>query len=345
MKYPPLSREEVKKVVEGRGNASRVPVALHMWVHPDTFEGRKEQVVQILGDYPEDVQWIWFDVPWVFEGRQDDPEYRWVNFSDPTAGQVVGHDAKVAISDWSQLDGVLQDFPTPHYRGALPAAPVADEGRYRIGAWWFCLFERHWQLRGMDNALMDYYTDPQSVHRLFGRLTEFYMAWMERAKREQQCDAVMTSDDMGTQTGPFFSPDIFREFFKPYYRQLIDKAHSLGMHFWLHACGCIEKFLPDLVDLGLDVIHPIQKYTMDERSIVRQFGGKITFWAGFDVQRIIPWGTSDDVRLEVRFMLDTYGRDDGRLIFTAGNGINGDCPVQSLQALFEEAFTYGRRSP
>jgi len=197
----------------------------------------------------------------------------------------------------------------------------------------------------MENALMDYYTDPQSVHRLFGRLTEFYMAWMERAKREQQCDAVMTSDDMGTQTGPFFSPDIFREFFKPYYRQLIDKAHSLGMHFWLHACGCIEKFLPDLVDLGLDVIHPIQKYTMDERSIVRQFGGKITFWAGFDVQRIIPWGTSDDVRLEVRFMLDTYGRDDGRLIFTAGNGINGDCPVQSLQALFEEAFTYGRRSP
>jgi uroporphyrinogen-III decarboxylase len=264
-----------------------------------------------------------------------------VDFADPTAGQVVGHDAKGAISDWSQIDGVLKHFPDPHYKKALPPAPVSDDGRYRIGAWWFCLFERHWQLRGMTNALMDYYTDPDSVHRLFRKLTDFYLVWLERASREQRCDAIMTSDDIGTQTGPFFSVEIVREFFKPYYKELIDRAHSLGMHFWLHACGCIEKFLPELVELGLDVIHPIQKYTMDERKIAREFGGKITFWAGFDVQRIIPWGSPDEVRREVRFMLDTYARPEGRLIFTAGNGVNGDCTLESLQALFDEAFTYG----
>ncbi len=343
MKFTALTRDQMKKVVSGQGAAPRVPVVLHMWVHPEAFEDRKEQVLRILTDYPEDAQWVWFDQPGVFDGRPDDPEYRWVNFADPTAGQSVGHDAKGAISDWSQLDGVIRNFPSPNYKKALPAAPIADDGRYRIGGWWFCLFERHWQLRGMENALTDYYTDPDSVHRLFRTLTDFYLVWIERASREQNCDAIMTSDDIGTQTGPFFSVEIFREFYKPYYKELIDRAHSLGMHFWLHACGCIEKFLPEFVEFGLDVIHPIQKYTMDERKIAAEFGGKVTFWAGFDVQRIIPWGSPDDVCREVRFMIDTYARRDGRLILTAGNGVNGDCPLASLEALFDEAFSYGSR--
>ena len=341
MKYPALTRDEMRKVIEGRGNASRVPVLLHMWVHPDAFDDRKAQVLELFNEYPEDAQWIWFDQPGMFDGREDDPEYRWVNFGDPNKSEHVGHDAKVAINDWSQLEGVLANFADPNYKKALPPAPVAADGRYRIAAWWFCLFERHWSLRGMTNALMDYYTDPDSVHRLFRKLTDFYLVWLERAKREQNCDAIMTSDDIGMQTGPFFSVEIFREFFKPYYKELIAKAHSLDMHFWLHACGCIEKFLPDFIDIGLDVIHPIQKYTMDERKIAREFGGDITLWAGFDVQRIIPWGSPEDVRREVRFMMDTYARPEGRLLFTAGNGVNGDCTIPSLKALFDEAFSYG----
>ena len=234
----------------------------------------------------------------------------------------------------------MRDFPNPEYKGLLPEIPAPD-GRYRLGHWWFCLFERHWWLRGMTNALTDYYTAPEEVHRLFRAVTDFYLRVMERAKAEAGIDGIFTSDDLGTQCGPFFSTEIFDEFYLPYYREMITRAHELGLHFWLHACGNIEPFLPKFIDLGLDVIHPIQKYTMDERAIAEKYGKDICIWAGFDVQRTIPYGTPEDVRREVRFMMDTYARPEGRFMFTAGNGIHADCTNASLEALFDEAFRYG----
>jgi uroporphyrinogen decarboxylase len=179
------------------------------------------------------------------------------------------------------------------------------------------------------------------VHRLFRAVTDFYLVVMERAKTELGVDGVFTSDDLGTQTGPFFGPAIFKEFYRPYYKELIDKAHSLGLHFWLHTCGNIEKYMPEFINLGLDVIHPIQKYTMDEKRIARKYSKDICIWSGFDVQRTIPFGTAEDVRREVRFLMDTFQRPEGRMMFTAGNAVKGDCPIDSLAALFDEAFKYG----
>jgi uroporphyrinogen-III decarboxylase len=114
------------------------------------------------------------------------------------------------------------------------------------------------------------------------------------------------------------------------------------MHAWLHSCGNIEKLLPRFIEMGLDVIHPIQKYAMDETAVIHAYGGKIAFWAGFDVQRIIPYGTPDEVRREVRHLMDTYARPDGRFLLTAGNGITPDTPLESLCALFEESHAYGK---
>lgn len=340
MLYEPLSREEVISVIEGHSIASRIPLMVHLWTHPKAFGEQEQAVLDILDRYPMDVQAIDFNMPRVFDAPLDDPEYRWVNFDDPYADKVVGHDAKIAISDWAQLDGILENFPDPCYSGLLKKY-VEHDGRYRLGIWWFWLFERHWSLRGMMNALMDYYIDPESVHRLFRALTDFYIKAIERARQELQVDGIFTSDDLGTQTGPFFSPDVFNEFFKPYYKEIFDKAHSLGMHFWLHSCGNIEKFIPELIDIGLDVLHPIQKYTMDEEHIARLFGKDLCIWAGMDVQQTIPWGTPEDVRREVRFLIDTYYRPEGRLMITAGNGINEDCPLASLEAFCDEACAYG----
>jgi uroporphyrinogen decarboxylase len=340
MRYQALSRDEVASVIDGRGAASRVPVILHLWTHPGEFGEREAAVKRLLAEYPQDVQDMWLRTPEVYEGRADDPEYRWVNFDNPYKGTTVALDQQIAVADWSQLDSVLKAFPDPRYPGLIYANPPSD-GRYRLAHFWFCYFERHWSLRGMTNALMDYYTDPESVHRLFRALTDFYLVVLERAREELGADGVLTSDDIGMQTGPFFSIEIFRTFFKPYYRELIARAHELGMHLWLHACGNIELFLPELIEIGLDVIHPIQKYTMDERAVAKKYGNNVCIWAGFDVQRTIPWGTPEEVRREVRFLMDSYLRPEGRLMFTAGNGINGDCPLASLEALYEEAFAYG----
>ena len=110
------------------------------------------------------------------------------------------------------------------------------------------------------------------------------------------------------------------------------------MDFWLHACGNIESLIPRFVDLGVDVLHPIQKYTMEERHIAQCYGDKITIWAGFDVQRIIPFGTADQVRQEVRALMDTYARPDGRFMLTFGNGVTPDTPLDSLEAIYDESF-------
>jgi uroporphyrinogen-III decarboxylase len=215
---------------------------------------------------------------------------------------------------------------------------------YRVGLWWYWLFERHWSLRGMENALCDFYDSAEEVHRLYRALTDFYKDMLLRGRRELGLDAVWTSDDIGTQTAPFFSLEIFRTFFKPYYRELIDCAHELGMHFWLHCCGNILPFLPELIEIGLDVLHPIQKYAMDEREVARRYGDQLCIWAGFDVQQSIPYGTPEDVRREVRFMIDTYFRSDGRFLLAAGNNMTPDTPLESLDALLDESVRYGTQA-
>ncbi len=338
----PLTREEVRSVVAGRGCASRVPVLLHQWTYPGAFGEREAEVQAICDRFPQDALIISYQAPDIYYAPADDPEYRWMDCDKPAdTGTGHGIDEQVALRDWSQLDGVLAHFPNPDYPGLFQARPAPD-GRYRIAHWWYGLFERHWSLRGMTNALMDFYTNPEEVHRLYRAYTDFFLRFTERAQEELQADAIYWTDDLGTQNDLFFSPEIFDTFFRPYYAELIAKAHRLGMQAWMHSCGNILKILPRFVDMGLDVIHPIQKYAMDEVSVARMFGDKIAVWAGFDVQRIIPYGTSEDVRREVRHLMDTYARPEGRFLLTAGNGITPDTPVESLRALFEEAYSYGR---
>lgn len=336
-----LTRDEVWAVVAGKGCARRIPVLLHQWTYPRAFGDREPEVQAILDRFPQDAQVMAYRAPDIYAGPADDPEYRWMDCAQPPQdGDGHGIDEQAAIRDWAQLDGVLEHFPSPDYPGLFPNVQAPD-GRYRMAHWWYGLFERHWSLRGMTNTLMDFYTNPEEVHRLYRAYTNFFLRFIERAKTELGADAIYWTDDLGTQSDMFFSPQIFDEFFRPYYTELIEKAHGLGMQAWLHTCGNVVKILPRLIDMGLDVIHPIQKYAMDEVEIAREFGGRISVWAGFDVQRIIPYGSPDDVRREVRHLMDTYARPDGRFMLTAGNGITPDTPIESLRALYEESYSYG----
>jgi hypothetical protein len=343
MKRRELTRQEIISVIEGKGAATRVPNLVQLWVHPISFGDRQPAVEALLAKYPQDAQRFRFKFPQVFDAPEDDPEYRWVNFDNPRAGEVRGMDEIVAIEDWDrQLDGVIENFPDPEYSGIFSENPPPD-GRYRLGQGFLFLFERFWTLRGMTNALTDFYEYPDEVHRLFDKITSFYCRVLERAKAECAIDGFFTSDDLGTQASTFFSPDLFDEFIAPYYKRVIDKCHELGIHFWLHTCGNVEALIPRFIGLGIDVLHPIQKYTMDEKKIAQKFGDQICIWAGFDVQQIIPWGSPEEVRREVRFMIDTYYRPEGRLMMTAGNGINQDCSLESLEALLDEVTVYGEK--
>lgn len=339
MKYTSLTREELCRVIEGRGCAVRVPVLFHFWLSPDTFGEQSGRVQALMEQYPPDVQCITLRIPDVYDAPEDDKSYRW-SYMDKPADKLALDDSGF-IEDWDeQMEAFFQDFPSPEYEGLIPPCPV-DDGRYRLGNFWHFLFERFWTIRGMENALTDFYLYPEAVHALFRRLTDFYKRMIVRAHEKLHLDGIFTSDDLGMQTGPFFSPEVFDTFFAPYYKEVIDLVHGLGMHFWLHVCGNVEPLMEKFLQLGVDVIHPIQKYCMDERETAQRFGSRMTIWAGFDVQRTIPYGTAEDVRREVRYLIDAYARREGRFMLTFGNQITPDTPIESLEAVYDEAFRFG----
>ena len=344
MKYQPLTAAEVKSVIEGKGAAKRVPVFVHFWTHPEACEEEKARKIQaILDDYPQDADVYFLNIPSVYDAPKEDPGYRW-SYRDEEKREGKALDHAGFIKDWDEeLEKLLKDFPSPDYPGLIPEKHP-DDGRYKIGCWWYFFFERFWSIRNMEDALMDFYDNPEAVHKVFRKLCDFYIRMIERAKEELDLDGIFTSDDLGTQTGTFFSTEIFDEFFAPYYKEIIDKVHGLGMHFWLHTCGNIENFMSRYIELGVDVIHPIQKHTMDEQRIAEKYGNQITIWAGFDVQYTIPFGTPEEVRKEVRYLVDTYQRPEGRFMFTLGNGTTADLPAESLQALMDEIFICGAKA-
>lgn len=339
MKY--LSKEEVRRVIDGRGSGARPPIAYDHWIHSNVFGGDEDAKRKWLSQYPGDIAYFELHMPELLTAPEDDPDYRWTGV-DMEEESGVGIDNRILIEDWEspEAEKIFETFPSPEYPGLVPRRETSGD-RYVLARFWFCYFERLWFLRGMENALTDFYLYPDEIHKLFRRLTDFYLRMMERACAETEVDGFFVSDDLGTQKSTFFSLEIFREFFKPYYKELFDKAHELGTHFWLHCCGNIKSFLPDFIEIGLDVIHPIQKYTMDEREIAALYGDQICIFAGFDVQHTIPFGTLEDVRKEVRYMLDTYWRDSGRLIMTMGNNSTPDWTVESLEALYDETVRYG----
>ena len=224
----------------------------------------------------------------------------------------------------------------------LPIAEQAkNENRYLLLCWWGLFYEPIWGLRGMQNLLTDYYLYPDEVHRLHRARLAFYEGIISRAARELEPDAFQTSDDLGHQTQLMMNPDQFREFIKPYYRSVFELSHRHNMHTWLHTCGNVTEIVGDLVEVGLDVLHPIQKGAMDGETIAEQWGERISFWAGMDVQHVLQEGTPEQVREEVRWMIDTYDGPDGGLVLASGNGIVAGTPYENIGAYLDECFRYG----
>ena len=252
------------------------------------------------------------------------------------------------IDDWAKLDEFIEKLPDPEQDPQFEALAAQAEdaharGRYILFGWWGLFFEKPWGLRGMQNLLIDYHVDPENVHRLHAALCDQLCAYMKRCAREFEPDGFWTSDDLGHQTQPMMSPEQFHELIFPYYARVGSLLKELGLHWWLHSCGNNTALLPDLIDAGVSVLHPIQKHTMDELSVARDFGDRLTFLAGIDVQHTLQEMDPEGVRKEVRFLIDTFDRPDGGMCIAAGNGIVSGTPFENIDAYLDEALRYGKQ--
>jgi uroporphyrinogen decarboxylase len=243
------------------------------------------------------------------------------------------------LSDWSQLDDYLAHrVPDPRAPGRLDAAlPVfAAHGRsaYCGGIIHLALFERLHAVRGMQNIFLDFSTNEREVRRLSDAVVA-YLLELIRGWALLGADAVFLTDDWGTQSALMISPGMWRDFFADHYRRVFQEIHQLGMDVFFHSCGNVTAIVPDLVEMGLDVLDPIQPGAMDPAAIARDFGGKVAFCGGIDDQKLATRSPAE-VRDEVRRTIDTLGAPFGNaLVLSPANVMTPEIPLENLRALFE----------
>ena len=195
------------------------------------------------------------------------------------------------------------------------------------------LFERAYDLRGYQQILEDLALNPELVHTLFTRLTEFAVRMIEQSVGHG-FDGVRFGDDWGTQHGLLMSPRHWQEFIRPYMQQMFEAAQRAGYVTLLHSCGNIEAVIPDLIELGLDILEPIQPEVIDVYKVKREYGRQIAFWGGVSLQQVLAHGTVDDVEREVRDKMRLLGQDGG-YICGPSHTITRDVPMENTLRLLD----------
>lgn len=240
-------------------------------------------------------------------------------------------------------DFSMPDFTeADRYAGACKL--VAEYGKeYGIMGGCACtLFELAWYLRGMEQVLMDLMANKDFMNAYLDRL----MQWIDEAGSRMVglgVDIIWIGDDFGTQDRMLISPELFREFFKPRYAQLFRKWKALNpeVKIAFHSDGNIYPIIPDFVEIGLDILNPVQPKSMDPARLKRDYGEHLTFWGTVDIQEVMPFGSTQDVVNEVKLRLRTAGKGGG-LILSPAHNLQPDVPLENILTFYEAAKTFGR---
>lgn len=239
----------------------------------------------------------------------------------------------------------LADYPSwpdPEnfdYAGAREWAEKARSHGFATIGPWISHFEIYCQMRGLENALMDIAADPDFLDSALDRIDTIQTAMLERFLTEMGdlIDIVFISDDMGTQESLLISPDAWRRHFRDRLTNWCGIIHRHGKKVLFHTDGAVRPLLPDILACGVDILNPIQHICpgMDRDALQRDFGGSVIFHGGVDNQKILPFGTADDVRQETRTCLDTLGRDGGFICCSCHN-VQAGTPVENILAMIAE---------
>lgn len=233
------------------------------------------------------------------------------------------------------LDGY--EFPDPLENRFFEDIPEAIENHgdlYRSFSIGFSLYERAWTLRGMENLMMDFHDHPQFVHELLNAIADYNIAQVEKAVTFD-IDAVHFGDDWGQQHGLQMGPDIWREFILPPLTRMYKAVTDAGKKVSIHSCGDVDELFDDLIDIGLSLFNPFQPEVMDVPALMKQYHGTLSFHGGLSTQRILPYGTTDEVRAETRKLIELGS--NGGYILSPAHAVEGDVPLENILAFIEEA--------
>ena len=215
----------------------------------------------------------------------------------------------------------------------------APEGKTIMGMMWACHFQDTCAAFGMQTALMNMVAEPELVHYVDDHIVAFYekalKIFLEATKGKVH--AILIGDDIGSQRSLMISPKLVAEFVIPGARKLIDLAHSYGVKVLYHSCGSIVEAIPQLIEAGVDIIHPIQALAvgMQPENLKAKFEGQVAFCGGVDTQELLPNGTPEQVRAKVKELRTIF--PTGLIISPSHEALQSDVPPENVKAMFDEA--------
>lgn len=264
-------------------------------------------------------------------------------------GQFYGtgdYDEQVVypLADAQTIDD-LKDFawPSPDWYdyASLPSQVQKHEDRaIQIG--YTAVFYYHNKLRGLEQSLMDPLEKPEFTHYLISRISDVFTEYHRRCFEATRglVHATQVTDDFGSQNGLLISPRIFDTFYRQPIQRGIDLAKEYNLYVFHHDDGDMRKLLPRLVEMGIDILNPIQWRcgNWDLSAVKAQYGSRLCFHSAVDNQETLPFGTPEDVRQQVRMLKQTLGCDGTGLIIGPCHNLQAITPIENILALYEAAM-------
>jgi uroporphyrinogen decarboxylase len=340
------SRERVYAALR-REPADRVPI--FMWFHPDTAK-RLAALLEIQAGA-------------VGEAMGNDIIQTWVNNNYAMEGIVHAHDGEGHVDEWgigwvkrfsfnqiesyplagkSREEVLAYRFPDDRAEFLLGrmAPVIAQRGEPFVGCDVSpCVFEMYWRLRGMEDAMVDMAEDPKLAYEMFGRCADFAIRVGEEACARFPLDWYWTGDDVAGQRGLMMSPATWRRLVRPHLERVFETGKKWKLPIAYHCCGALRPIIGDLVEMGLEVLNPIQANCpgMEAEELKREFGRQLTFMGGVDTQYLLPRGSVEDVRRATARLLEVMTADGGGYILAASHTISPETPLENVFAMYAEA--------
>jgi uroporphyrinogen decarboxylase len=208
-----------------------------------------------------------------------------------------------------------------------------QRGQFIVVSTGFGLFERSWTLRGFENALTDMLLHPDFYAALLDGILELHLQIVARLLA-LPVDGILLSDDWGEQRGVIMGPRLWRQFIKPRAARFNAAVHAGGKWTFQHCCGNVTDILPEMIEIGLDVLESVQPEAMDVYAIKRRFGHELRLWGGLGTQRLIPFGAPAEIRAEIARLRGELGRGGGYILAPA-KPLMQEVPTENAAAVLE----------
>ena len=264
-----------------------------------------------------------------------------------TTSRTVTEDWTRAVRDIASVDDVarLMDDWTPSATDAADLQARID-AEHRAGRAVMCIgtvsdFETPFSLRGREQFFLDLGYEEEWLGAFLDRLADAGAADAGVAARAG-ADIFGIGDDLGSQRGLLLSPVQWRRLFKPRLKRIIDGVKNVNpdVAFFLHTDGLVAELIPDFIEIGVDILNPIQPEVMDPAQVKADYGDELIFFGAISVQHTLPFGSAADVAAEVKLRMETIGAGGG-YIMTPSHLVNADIPWENIVAFFDAADRYG----